>query len=108
MPSPKAVLRDIHDLKLDPRKAHTAIRVSGRLRKFATVEVASAPVLKEKPVTTPGLVKLPEPVAPPSEPVEVVAEIQQPVQDVAEAAPKKKPGFKKADKKDKPEEPPAA
>lgn len=31
MPSPKSVIRDIHDLKLDPKKAHTSTDKSGRL-----------------------------------------------------------------------------
>jgi len=33
MPSNKAILRDIHDLNLDPNKAHSSIRSSGRLRR---------------------------------------------------------------------------
>lgn len=46
MPSPKAVLRDIHDLKLDPKKAHGAIRASGRLRGnvSAVMPVADVPM----------------------------------------------------------------
>jgi len=31
MPSPKAVLADIHDLKLDPTKSHNSTKKSGRL-----------------------------------------------------------------------------
>lgn len=33
MPSPRAVLADIHDLSLDPNKPHSKYRASGRLTK---------------------------------------------------------------------------
>lgn len=115
MPSPRAVLRDIHDLKLDPTQRHSDIKASGRLRKHADAPEL-LPVKEEKPAK-PALVKLPEPpppvpvveVAPPPEP-EVVVQVEVPAVDEAKAAPKKaeKPAKKPAEKKEKPEEPPVS
>ena len=38
MPSPRAILADIHDLKLNPTKAHAAICASGRLKLQSGIE----------------------------------------------------------------------
>ena len=47
MPAPKAILRDIHDLKLDPTQHHSVFRSSGRLVKHYVVECeVSSPVVK--------------------------------------------------------------
>lgn len=45
MPSSKSVLRDIHDLKLDPSVAHSGVKASGRLKKHDDVFVSIEPKL---------------------------------------------------------------
>lgn len=104
MPSPRAVLADIHDLNLDPGVAHTGIKASGHLRTSAVVEpVAELKVAESKAVLKPEPVSLPEPVkdveveATPDAPTEL------PATETAEVPKKKGSPFKK---KDKPEEPP--
>ena len=105
MPSPRAVLRDIHDLKLDPTKAHRGIKASGRLAAPGSAAAAEPEAPKpEKPLKS-ALVELPvekdEPTAPPAEPV---AELAADAEPTAKKPPK--PGKKKEEKK--PEEPPAS
>lgn len=51
MPSPRAILNDIHDLKLDPKKVHVATTKSGRLSVGSSKD-------KKKDVEKPGLVFL--------------------------------------------------
>ncbi len=46
MPSNKAILRDIHDLKLNPNQAHSSIRASGRLRKPEKLSVDSTMLIE--------------------------------------------------------------
>lgn len=48
MPAPKAVLRDIHDHGLDPRKPYTRTSSSGRLAHDVS-GVVSEPLLNQKP-----------------------------------------------------------
>jgi len=64
MPSPKAVLRDINDLKLDPKVAHSGTKASGRLKQSSAHHVAE-PVPVHKEVVKPALVSLPTPPLPP-------------------------------------------
>lgn len=53
MPSQKAVLRDIHDMKLDPNQAHSVTRSAGRLVKRESrshhhaEEVVATPIVEE-------------------------------------------------------------
>lgn len=124
MPSPKAVLRDIHDLGLNPKKPYSAIKHTGRLNPggHAPAAVEPAPVVKEKPAPKPVEVKKAEPVAPPPEPVKKAEPKPEPVAEVKkEEKPVEKPAEKpakkadKAEKKDepkkdekKPEEPPVS
>lgn len=86
MPSPRAVLADIHDLKLDPTKAHSGVKASGRLHKKVTEEVVDEKLKN-------GLVELPK--------AEAKTEVE------AEVAPKKPQPPKKQPKKEKVEEPKA-
>jgi outer membrane biosynthesis protein TonB len=51
MPSPRSILNDIHDLKLDPKKVHTAMTKSGRLS-------TNSSKAEKEPVEKPGLVFL--------------------------------------------------
>lgn len=95
MPSPKAVLRDIHDLKLDPKQAHSKTKRSGRLR-----HVVSATVLQPLEVkkVDPELALF----------VNVVEDVDQHQQvedpQSMETMPKKK-GFGKKKEDKKPEDP---
>jgi len=79
MPSPKAVLRDIHDLKLDPKTHHREIARAGRLKHVATS------------VPAPALV-VPRHVEEPKVPV-VEADVKKPVK----VDPPKSPPAKKDD-----------
>lgn len=57
MPSSKAVLRDIHDLKLDPSVVHNSTKASGRLKQ-GDVEIAEITVeVYKAPVTLPAKIK---------------------------------------------------
>lgn len=60
MPSPRAVLRDINDLKLDPTKAHRSIKASGRLAVPGIVAIPEHEEVQklEKPLKS-ALVELP-------------------------------------------------
>jgi len=68
MPSPRAVLADIAEFKLDPKVAHVVTHSSGRLGKPATKTVVAA---KEPPAPKPA--PSPAPPPPPVKKVEVVA-----------------------------------
>jgi hypothetical protein len=81
MPSPRAVLADIHDFKLDPMKAYKTTNASGHLAKKDTVTVEDVPVRN-------ALVELQNADA----------------ADDAESLTKKKAKFVKKDKKEKTEE----
>lgn len=101
MPSPRAVLCDIHDLKLDPTKAHRDVKASGRLAAPESAAAAaklevSKPKKSLKTALAELVVKNDETKAPSVEP-EPVAE---PAAD-AESAAKKlpKPVKKKEEKK---------
>lgn len=71
MPAPRAVLNDILDLKLDPKKAHKSTSKKGRL--------SPKDVFEKKPVEKPGLVFIDKIEEPPSKeessskPEEIVA-----------------------------------
>jgi hypothetical protein len=54
MPAPRAVLRDIADLGLDPKKAHSLMQLNGRLN--------NQKIKKQKALSKPALVRLEEPV----------------------------------------------
>lgn len=107
MPSPKAVLRDIHDLKLDPRHPHSAIRHTGRLRVPVTGVLVVEPVIKPIVVAEAKPQVIVEPPVVVSKASETV--IVEPVKkDEPEAKPEakkeEKPVEKPAKKADKKEE----
>ncbi len=107
MPSPKAVLRDIHDEKLDPTKPHVAIRRSGRLRDAygdvpsVSLRLGLVKLMIELEPTQPIVVEQVQDV------VNVPEPIEQPSEVVVEPVPTyKKPNrFVKKVKKEEPEEP---
>lgn len=118
MPSVKAVLRDISDKGLDPKKAYKQTSSGGRLT-GVPVDRSAPKYLAESPPAKPlksALVELPEPKkderkTEPVEVKEVVEAVAEVVQPAAEPeVPKKKADkpVKKADKKDKPEDPPVS
>jgi hypothetical protein len=123
MPSNKAVLRDIHDLRLDPKKPHRATRASGRLHKGhdkAKQEVVNAVPVKEENLRL-GFVELQaqaphvQPVVDVEKPKEEPPPVETPqtealpkVQDVVlapkpDVVKKEKQTKKLFEKKDKPE-----
>lgn len=119
MPSVKAVLRDINDQGLDPKKAYKQTSSGGRLS-GVPVDRSAPKYLAEHPPAKPlksALVELPEPkkAEPKPEPVEVKEVVTEAVAETVQSAveseaPKKKAdkSVKKADKKDKPEDPPVS
>lgn len=82
MPAPRAVLNDIHDLKLDPKKVHRSTNKAGRL----LTKIAD----EKKPVEKPGLVfveKVEVPVAIEEKVSEEVANSEQVSQTAEETKP---------------------
>lgn len=105
MPSPRAVLCDIHDLKLDPTKAHRGVKASGRLAALGSAAAAEPEVPKPEKPPKPALVELPTK----NDELEVSqAEIVTELAVDAEPTAKKpsRPGKKKEEKKS--EEQPAS
>lgn len=102
MPSPKAVLRDIHDFGLNPKKAHSAIKRTGRLHGITSGKVKKEPM----PIEAMSV----EPVAPllesvkKAESIVEIEEVKAPEAPVTEVI-AKEPHIKRK-KKDKPEKPP--
>jgi hypothetical protein len=88
MPSPKAVLRDIHDLRLDPRFPHVATGKDGRIVVSTKPAVEAKPAAKTNPVVEAKL----QPTLPTQETKPVQTE------DVTVVASSKKNKAAKADK----------
>ncbi len=121
MPSPKAVLRDIHDLKLDPKVRHTGHGHGGRLPLVGTKSVAVHHVVKHiEPVVTPEpVVELPDfpevkpGVHPVVEQVQEVKAVEEPVVElkpepvVEEIKAPEEKGEAKPEPKQEPEQKPA-
>lgn len=115
MPSSRAILSDIADLKLDPSKAYTTVKASGRLSASTPIAVLSTSVEEQQSpvVNTPSVEQLsPSPVDVVlqsgsvqdvlSQDVKEEVQIVQPkVDDVKKKDDKKKELDKKKDKKAK-------
>lgn len=90
MPSPKAVLRDVADLGLDPKARHVTTMKNGRLSRAATDEVLSVKedlFVEEPPVV---VEQQTVPVTPVADVQHVVVEQDQ-SQKVEKIEPEKKP-----------------
>lgn len=93
MPAAKAVLRDIADIGLDPRIAHTRCATDGRLAAPVVptnVAVQSSPEPCPEPQSEAEPDVLPEEhtlVEPPQEPEVIVPEEKKPVEKAPEKAP---------------------
>lgn len=105
MPSPRAVLADITDLKLDPTKAHRHTKASGRLS-HGTSPVVDQPELKALESTVRPTVTVETVTSEQPQDVANAKSVEQSTEPTDES--QKKPPMKKMTKKDKAEEPPAA
>jgi hypothetical protein len=93
MPSPRAVLRDVNDLGLDPNKAHKATTKDGRLS-------GNKVLAQTAPTQSDVVVPKPEEVVEKIVPVHFAEEVHEPK--------KNKPPKRVTVKNDEPEEPQAS
>ncbi len=95
MPSSRAILADITDLKLDPKKAHSAAGKNGRLKQDVVKQGKKQPKVQEQQAVQPTVeVVVPEVVKPVVEPVsekqETVVDVDDKLQKPVKTGKKKK------------------